>query len=161
MPSFNGPPFEVTDPLGFPRPIRENNVFGSRKELFAENLMPAPSGSLVHFHHEVFWPYVEEISRALQRLEIGWGPPRLATDPPRYCFVRDGAPTRIPADLYDELPQAPEVTLESLLAFFDVNHGWAEPMQLLDLLKLVREDLGPDRFALVTASHPWVAEFMR
>ena len=161
MCSFNGLPFEVTDPLGFPRPIREENVFGSRLEVFAENLMPAPSGFLIHFHHELFWPYAQLVSSALQRRETGWEAPRLAVDPPRYCFIRDGVPTRIPSDLRGELPPAPAVTLEQVLAFFDMNHAWAEPLQLLDLLTLVLEDLGPARFAVVTANHPWVAEFMR
>ena len=161
MCSFNGPPFEVTDPLGFPRPIREDNVFGSRLDLFADNLMPQPSGFLVHFHDEVFWPYVLRIAQSLQQMELGWEAPKLAQDPPRYCFVREGAPTRIPVDLRASLEPAPTVTVEELLTFFDVNHAWAEPMPLLDLLTVIREDLGAERFGAVTARHPWVAEFMR
>jgi hypothetical protein len=154
-------PFGVTHPLGLPRPIDVDNFFGAKSRYFAENMMPIPSGCLAHFDTEVYRPYVKELVEALNCREFGWSGPAITEDPPRYCLLRDGSPARIPHDLAQELPEPPRIGFEQVLSYFDRNHVWAAPMQLLDVLTLASEDLGPERFAAATAGHPWVAEFMR
>ena len=154
-------PFAITHPLGLPRPVDVDNFFGAKARYFAENLMPIPTGCLAFFDTNIYRPYVRRIVTLLNRHEFGWSGPALAEDPPRYCLLRDGAPSAVPPDLALELPEPPRVTLEEVLTYFDRNHVWSAPMQLLDVLTLVSEDLGPERFAAVAAAHPWLADFMR
>jgi hypothetical protein len=59
------------------------------------------------------------------------------------------------------MPEPPRVSLTAVLSHFDRHHGSVVPMQLLDLLTLVGEDIGPAKFAAVAARRPWVAEFLR
>lgn len=158
---FASPPFGITHPLGLPRPIDVGNFFGVRLSFFLDNLMPIPGGYLSHFDTAVYRPYVKDLVAALRRREFSWGGPVIAEDPPRYCLLRDGVPSRVPPDLAAELPEPPRVTLEEILAYFDRNHVWAPPLQLLDVLTLAGEDLGAARFAAATAGHPWVSEFLR
>jgi hypothetical protein len=82
-------------------------------------------------------------------------------DPARYCVLRDGEPSDIPADLIPSLPPPPRVTLDTVLSHFSGVRTEAAPLQLLDVLTLIREDIGPGKFAAAVAAHPWVREFMR
>ena len=123
--------------------------------------MPIPGGCLSYFDDTVYSPYVRKIAAFLNGLEFGWTGPALLEDPPRYLLLRDGVPAEVPVDLRPLLPEPPQVTLETVLAHFGRNHLQVAPMQLLDVLTLVSEDLGPERFRAATAAHPWVAEFMR
>jgi hypothetical protein len=158
---FAHPPFGITHPLGLPRPIDIDNFFGARLRYFTENIMPIPGGCLAYFDTDVYRPYAQGLVEALQRLEQGWSGPALAEDPARYCLLRYGVPERVRTELALELPDPPRVTLEQVLTYFDTNHVWAPPMQLLDVLTLVSEDLGAEKFAAATVDRPWMAEYMR
>jgi hypothetical protein len=147
--------------LGLPRPIDPENFFGAQSLFFSRNAMPIPTGCLAHFDEAVYRPYLERLVAFLGRLELGWSGPVQLEDPPRYCLLRDGVPTEIPEDLRAEMPEPPRVSLSALFGHFDRHHGSVVPMQLLDLLTLVSEDIGPVKFAAVAARRPWVAEFMR
>jgi hypothetical protein len=160
-PRYGQPLFGVTHPLGLVRPLDVNNFFGAEMTHFAGNLMPIPTGCLAHFDEAVYRPYAEKIVALLKGLEFGWHGPVMLDDPPRYCLLRDGIPTRVPEDLRAHLPEAPRVALDTILRYFGRHQDGTTPIQLLDILTLVSEDLGPVRFAAVTAGHPWVAAFMR
>lgn len=123
--------------------------------------MPIPTGCLAHFDAAVYRPYARKIVEVLSRLEFGWTGPAMIDGPPRYCLLRDGVPATVPVDLRPLIPEPPRVKFTAVLDHFDGYHREAAPMQLLDVLTLVSEDLGPERFAAATAAHPWVAEFMR
>lgn len=154
-------PFGVTHPLGLPRPIDVENFFGAQRHFFAHNLMPVPTGCLAHFDPAVYRPYAKRVAAWLASADFGWSGPVELGDPPRYCFLRDGAPAPVPADLRDELPPPPHVRLRAVLGHFDRHHADAPALQLLDLLTLLKEDLGPRRFAAATAGRGWVAEYLR
>jgi len=154
-------PFGVTHPLGVPRPIDVENFFGARRQYFARNLMPVPTGCLAPFDGAVYRPYVKQLVAWLAAADYGWSGPAQIGDPPRYCLLRGGAPAGVPEDLCDEIPPPPAVRLEAVLAHFDRNHAKAPALQLLDLLTLVAEDLGTRRFTAATASRPWVQLYMR
>jgi len=161
FPSSAQPPFGVTHPLGLPRPIDPDNFFGAQSLFFYRNSMPIPTGCMAHFDAAVYRPYLERLVAFLSGLELGWSGPVLLEDPPRYCLLRDGVPTEIPEDLRSEMPEPPRVSLAAILTHFDRHHGSVVPMQLLDLLTLVGEDIGPVKFAAVAARRPWVSEFLR
>jgi hypothetical protein len=153
-------PFGVTHPLGLPRPIDAENVFGARRFFFAHNLMPVPAGCLAHFDASVYRPYAKRLVKWLSIAEFGWTGPVELGDPARYCLLRDGAPAAVPADLCDELPAPPSVRLKALLLYFDRHHAKVPDFQLFDLLTLVAEDLGPTRFSAATADSPWVGDYI-
>jgi hypothetical protein len=155
------PAFGITHPLGLARPLDTDNFFGAQVGHFAGNLMPIPSGCLAHFDEAVYRPYMERLVDVLKCFEFGWAGPTILDDPPRYCLVRWGRPAAVSVDLQDLLPEPPKVTLETVLDHFGRRDLGIAPLQLLDVLTLVGEDLGPERFAAATAAHPWVAEFMR
>lgn len=155
------PPFGVTHPLGLPRPIDVQNVFGAQAWFFAENLMPVPSGCLAHFDGAVYRPYLKRLVGWLAVSELGWSGPAEVGDPARYCLLREGAPAGIPPDLREELPDPPAVKLETVLRHLDRHHPGAPALELFDLLTLIAEDLGPTRFAAVTAGRGWVADYIR
>jgi hypothetical protein len=161
LPTSLHPTFGITHPLGLPRPIDVDNFFGAKGLYFARNLMPIPSGCLAHFDDAVYRPHIRNLIVLLNGLEFGWTGPAFIDGPPRYCLLRDGVPAEVPADLRALLPEPPRVTFGAVLAHFDHHHRTVAPMQLLDVLTLVSEDLGPEKFAAATAGHPWVAEFMR
>ena len=153
--------FGITHPLGLPRPLDPENFFGVKLLFFARNQMPVPTGCLADFDHTVYRPYVERIVDNLNRLEFGWSGPVVIEGPARYCLLRDGVPATVPVDLRPVIPEPPRVRFEEVLQHFAGRHGTAPPMQLLDVLTLVSEDMGRQKFAAATAGHPWVAEFMR
>ncbi len=153
--------FGITHPLGLPRPIDAENFFGVKLLFFARNQMPIPTGCLADFDGAVYRPYVQRIVENLNRLEFGWSGPMVLDGPPRYCLLRDGVPATVPVDLRPLIPEPPRVRFAEILQHFDRRHSAAAPMQLLDVLTLVSEDLGRQKFAAATAGHPWVAEFMR
>ncbi|MGH7996469.1 MAG: hypothetical protein ACREFX_08970 [Opitutaceae bacterium] len=155
------PPFGVTHPLGLPRPIDTDNFFGTRRSFFAQNLMPVPTGCLAHFDGAVYRPYAKRLVAWLAAAEFGWTGPADLGDPPRYCLLRDGAPAKVPEDLREELPAPPAVPLETILEHFDRHHAKAPALQLLDLLTLISEDLGPRRFTAAIAGRSWVSEYLR
>ncbi len=154
-------PFGVTHPLGLPRPIERDNFFGAQARFFAANLMPVPTGCLAHFDEAVYRPHTAVIAGLLAGLEPGWGRLEVVGDPPRYCLLRDGFPCEVPSKFQPLLPEPPRVRLEAVLEHFSRCRKVAPPLQLLDILTLVAEDLGPARFASATAGHPWVAEYLR
>jgi hypothetical protein len=154
-------PFGVTHPLGLPRPVDVDNIFGAQRSFFAHNLMPVPTGCLAHFDGAVYRPYMKRLVAWLAEAEFGWAGPAELGDPPRYCLLRDGAPAVIPEDLRDEFAAPPVVRLETVLNYFDKNHGKVATLQLLDVLTLISEDLGPSRFAIATSGRAWVAEYLR
>ncbi len=123
--------------------------------------MPIPVGCLAHFDTAVYRPYVKDLVICLSSRDFGWSGPAESIDPPRYCLLRDGIPAAVPEDLRPHLPPPPRVTLEQVLAHFDGRRARKESTQLLDVLTLVSEDLGPARFAAATARRRWVADFMR
>jgi hypothetical protein len=153
--------FGITHPLGLPRPIDPENFFGVKLLFFARNQMPIPTGCLADFDGAVYRPYVQSIVAHLNRLEKVWSGPVVIDGPARYCLLRHGVPASVPADLRPLMPEPPRVKFAEVLRHFDLRHAAAAPMQLLDVLTLVSEDLGRQKFALAIASHPWVAEFMR
>ena len=153
--------FGVTHPLGLPRPIDSGNFFGADGRYFALNQMPIPSGCLAHFDRAVYRPHARKVVTILRRTNCDWSGAAIIDGPPRYCLLRGGAPATVPVELGPLLPEPPRVSLEEVLCYFDPPQGEALPLQLLDVLSLVSEDLGPDRFATATAAHPWVAQFMR
>jgi len=155
------PVFGVTHPLGLARPVDVNNFFGAQLQYFARNLMPVPSGCLEHFDGAVYRPYAERIAALLAGMDFGWQGPAILDDPPRYCLLRDGVPTQVPDDLRSLLPEPPRVALDAILGHFGSHHAGSAPIQLLDVLTLVSEDLGAVRFAAATVGHPRVAAFMR
>jgi hypothetical protein len=161
LPNSSQIAFGITDPLGLPRPVDLDNFFGAKVQYFTRNVMPIPSGCLAHFDGAVYRPYVRSIVDFLNGLEFGWCGPAYMDGPLRYCMLRDGAPAAVPADLQPFLPEPPRVTFGTVLDHFDRHHSRVAPMQLLDVLTLVREDLGPEKFGAATAGHRWVAEFMR
>jgi hypothetical protein len=154
-------PFGVTHPLGLPRPIDVENVFGAHRAYFVHNLMPVPSGCLAHFDSSVYRPYMKRLASWLAASELGWSGSAEIGDPARYCLLRDGAPATVPCDLRDELPAPPVVRLESVLRYFDRHHAKAPGFQLFDLLTLVAEDLGASRFASATFGRTWVTAYIR
>ena len=85
--------------------------------------MPIPTGCLAHFDGAVYRPYVRKLVTCLGRMELGWSGPARLEDPPRYCLLRDGAPTDIPEDLRGQLPVPPRVSLHAVLSHFDRHHG--------------------------------------
>lgn len=153
--------FGITHPLGLPRPLDPDNFFGVKPVFFARNLMPVPTGCLAHFDRAVYRPYVRSLVVFLSDLEGGWEGPGFIDDPPRYCLVRDGMPAALPNDLRAVVPEPPKVRLESVLRHFDATHKEAPALQLLDLLSVISEDIGPARFAAFTGSRSWVREFLR
>jgi len=155
------PVFGITHPIGLVRPLDVNNFFGAPLQHFARNLMPIPSGCLAHFDGAVYRPYVERIVTRLKDMDFGWQGPVILEDPPRYCLLRYGLPTPVPNELKVHLPEPPKVTLNTVLNYFGHHQASVTPIQLLDVLCLVSEDLGSERFAAATAGHPWVAAFMR
>ena len=155
------PAFGITHPLGLPRPLDPDNFFGAKTQFFACNQMPIPSGCLAHFDLAVYWPYLKRVLALLEEVEFGWDGIALANDPPRYCLVRDGIPTRIPYHLRSTLPPPPQVPLKAILAHLAKRYPEESPMELLDLLTLIKEDLGSARFAAATAGYPWVADCLR
>jgi len=161
FPHSGQPVFSATHPLGLMRPLDVNNFFGARMQYFARNLMPIPSGCLAHFDRAVYRPYAESIVAVLKCVDLGWQGPAVLDDPPRYCLLHDGIPTPVPGDLRVLLPEPPRVALQAILEYFSQHQAGATTIQLLDILTLVSEDLGPARFGEATAGHPWVAAFMR
>jgi hypothetical protein len=153
-------PFGVTHPLGVPRPIDVENFFGARRVYFAHNLMPVPSGCLAPFDGLAYRPYLKRLVAWLATAEFGWKGFAAVGEPARYCLLRDGAPAVVPPDLREELPEPPRVHLDSVLRHFARHHAQAPGFQLFDLLTLIAEDLGPERFAAATARHPWVAAYV-
>jgi hypothetical protein len=160
FPSKAVPIFGITHPLGLPRPVDPENVFGAKIHFFARNAMPVPARCLEHFDTEVYRPYVKRIAAILARRESGWSGSEILDDPPRYCLLRKGIPTEVPEELESLLPQPPLVSFAAMLSHFDRSHTLVEPAQLLDVLTLVREDLGLEKFSAAVAAHPWVADFM-
>jgi len=154
-------PFGVTHPLGLPRPIAADNFFGAKGRFFALNLMPIPTGCLAHFDRAVYRPHARRVVSILRRQDCDWSGAAIVDGPPRYCLRQAGAPATVPEELWPLLPEPPRVSLEAVLSHFDPPRREALPLQLLDVLSLVSEDLGADRFAVATAGHPWVADFMR
>jgi hypothetical protein len=161
LPDPSHPAFGITDPLGLPRPIDPNDFFGARLEYFARNQMPIPSGCLSHFDASVYRPYLEKIVSFLDDLEFCWNGPVAIDNPPRYCLLRDCVPAEIPQELWPLLSAPPRVTLEEVLAYFDLHHGEVAPVQLLDVITLISEDIPAAAFAALVASHPWLEEFTR
>ena len=155
------PPFGVTHPIGLPRPIDVDNFFGAQADYFARNVMPIPTGCLDHFDEVVYRPYVGTIVAFLNGPAIGWSGPAVIYDPPRYCLLCDGLAAHVPLELRPFLPPPPRVPLGSVLKYFGRSRRHVATIQLLDVLSIVSEDLGPARFAAATADHPWVADFMR
>lgn len=155
------PFFGITHPLGLPRPVDPENLFGAKAEFLVANLMPIPTGCLAHFDGAVYRPYLKRVVALLGSYEFGWSGPAILDDPPRYCVLHDGIPAEVPPHVRPLLPEPPRVSLEVVLGYFDRSRAQLQPMQLLDVLTLVSEDLGPDRFAAATAGRPWVAEYMR
>ena len=66
------PLFGITHPLGLPRPVDCENIFGAKIEFFSRNAMPVPYGSLGHFDTAVYRPYVRRLAAFLARREPGW-----------------------------------------------------------------------------------------
>jgi hypothetical protein len=97
----------------------------------------------------------------MARREAGWSGPEILDDPPRYCLLRNGLPAEIPGDIEALLPQPPQVSLATMLSHFRRCHARAPAAQLLDILTLIREDVGLEKFSAAVAAHPWVADFMR
>jgi hypothetical protein len=161
MPRLFFSPFGITHPLGLPRPISPGNLFGAKLPYFAFNLMPVPTGCLAHFDGAVYEPYMKRLVASLALREFGWTGPVVMDDPARYCLLRDGEPSEIPVDLIPFLPPPPRVALETVLSYFGEARGSVSPLHLLDVLTLIREDIGAVKFASVAAAHPWVSEFMR
>jgi len=155
------PIFGITHPLGLPRPVDSENVFGAKVHFFACNAMPVPTGCLEHFDASVYRPYVKRLAAFLACRESGWTGPVILNDPPRYCLVRNGVPAEVSGELEDVLPQPPVVSLARLLSYFDRRHGRMPPSQLLDILTVIHEDLSSEKFSAAVAEHPWVADFMR
>lgn len=153
--------FGITHPLGFPRPIDPENFFGAKALFFARNLMPVPMGCVAHFDVMVYRPYLRRLVAYLMTMELGWEAPAFLDNPPRYCVVRDGVAATIPPELRPMMPPPPRVPFRDVLTHFGAPEARTQPMQLLDLLTLVSEDLGSDKFTSATKSHPWVAELMR
>ena len=155
------PIFGVTHPLGLPRPIVIDNIFGATLAYFAGNFMPVPSGCLSHFDGAVYRPYVAQLAAVLATSEFGWSGPALLGDPPRYALLCHGVPTAVPEDLLALLPAPPKVSFRALLDHFDRTYAGAPPMELLDVLTLISEDIGAIRFAAAAIGHDWVRDFMR
>jgi hypothetical protein len=155
------PLFGITHPLGLPRPVDCENLFGAKIGFFCRNVMPVPTGCLEHFDGAVYRPYVRRLAAFLAQREPGWSGPEILDDPPRYCLLRFGAPSEVPDDLESLLPQPPRVTLAAMLSDMDRRRKRLQPLQLLDVLTLIREDAGVERFSAAVAAYPWVAEFMR
>jgi hypothetical protein len=156
------PVFGITHPLGLPRPIDPENVFGAKLSFFARNVMPAPTGCLEHFDTAVYRPYVQRLVALLDGLSGGWSEATLAEVPARYCLLRHGIPASIPVEIRPLLPEPPRVGLAAVLRHFDtIQHAADGPLQALDVLTLISEDIGPEKFSIFSAGHPWVAAFMR
>jgi hypothetical protein len=157
---FGNPPFGVTHPLGLPRPLDPDNFFGAKIAFFANNVMPVPTGCLAHYDAAAYRPYARLLVAALRRIDSRWSGPAYLDDPPRYCLLRGGVPAEVPPELWPLLPDPPRVSLSQILCHFDSWNESAAPMQLLDILTLVAEDLGPAKFAEASSGHPWVAGYM-
>ena len=155
------PSFGITHPLGLPRPIDPDNVFGAKVLFFARNVMPVPTGCLEHFDTAIYRPYLQRVVEALGGKARGWSGAVIKEWPARYCLLRDGMAAAVPPEMRPLLPEVPRVGLRSILVYLDAAHPVATPLQLLDVLTLISEDLGPEKFAAATADHPWVAAFMR
>lgn len=155
------PVFGITHPLGLPRPLDPENFFGAKAQFFAFNQMPIPGGCLAHFDGAVYRPYLNDLLSHLAAQEPGWDGLARLDQPPRYCLLRDGVPSSIPLPFRSTMPTPPQVRLEGVLTHLGRHHGEESSFELLDLLTLISEDLGPYRFAAATAKHAWVADFMR
>jgi len=155
------PAFGITDPLGLPRPVDPDNFFGAKPLFFARNLMPVPTGCLDYFDAAVYRPYVKGLVALLNTHEFDWSGPEIIEGPPRYCLFRAGVPASVPADLRPLLPDPPRVSLRQVLDQVAETQMSANSLQLLDVLTITCEDLGPDKFAAATSDYPWVAAFMR
>ena len=59
------------------------------------------------------------------------------------------------------MPVPPVVPLREVLRQLDDIHARLADFQLFDLLAMIAEDLGANRFAAVTAPHEWVAAYFR
>lgn len=154
--------FGVTHPLGLPRPIDAENIFGAKAQYFAKNMMPIPTGCLDHFDTAVYRPYVANLVTFLGALDFGWTGPAFISDPPRYCLLRDGIPTEVPASMRGLMPEPPRVRLADVLEHWDVTRGGpGATIQMLDIFTMVEEDLGTSKFEAAIAAHPWVAGMMR
>jgi hypothetical protein len=154
--------FGVTHPLGLPRPIDAENIFGARVQYFARNMMPIPTGCLDHFDAAVYRPYVSSLVSFLGALDFGWTGPAFISDPPRYCLLRDGIPTDVPANMRGLMPDPPKVKFVDILDHFNSTRGGAGAMlQILDIFSMVEEDIGTAKFQAATEDYPWVAEMMR
>ena len=153
--------FGASHPLGVPRPIDTANFFGVRRDFFIHNLMPVPGGCLAHFDAAVYRPYARRLAGWLGGAHAGWSGPVDVGEPARYCLLRYGAPTAVPASRRDEMPVPPAVPLREVLRQLDSTHARQADFQLFDLLAMIAEDLGTSRFAAVTASHDWVAAYFR
>jgi hypothetical protein len=151
------PAFGITHPLGLPRPLDPDNFFGAKRQFFVSNQMPIPSGCLAHFDLAVYRPYLKSILAFLEGVEYGWNGVALADDPPRYCLLKHETPAQVPDQFWPFLPEPPQVPLQAILAHLGLRHAEESPMELLDVLTLVSEDLGSARFAAATAGHPWVS----
>jgi hypothetical protein len=153
--------FGASHPLGVPRPIDTANFFGVRRDFFIHNLMPVPGGCLAYFDGAVYRPYARRLAAWLGGVESGWSGPVDVGEPARYCLLRYGAPAAIPASRRDEMPVPPVVPLREVLRQLDDIHARLADFQLFDLLAMIAEDLGANRFAEVTAPHEWVAAYFR
>jgi hypothetical protein len=123
--------------------------------------MPVPTGCLEHFDEAVYRPYVTRLAAVLARRESGWSGSEILADPPRYCLRRGGIPTEVSSENEPLLPLPPLVSFAAVLSHFDRFHTCVPPAQLLDVLTLIREDMGSEKFSAAVATHPWVVEFMR
>ena len=155
------PPFRAADPLGLPRPVDPENVFGAKMQFFMENKMPVPNGCLAHFDRTVYRPFLKRVVEVLSARERGWFGPLVMGVPPRYVILRDWAPADIDEERAALLPPPPRVPIRELFAYLGQHYRQSRPPQLLDVLTLIREDLGPIKFESVSADHAWVAEAMR
>jgi hypothetical protein len=156
------PVFGITHPIGLPRPVDPENVFGAKISFFARNVMPVPTGCLEHFDGAVYRPYLQRLTEVLNGLSGGWSDTVLSEVPARYCLLRHGLPATIPAEIRLLLPEPPRVGIAAILLHFDDLHPIVgAPLQLLDVLTMISEDIGPEKFAAATAAHPWVSAFLQ
>lgn len=156
------PVFGITHPIGLPRPVDPDNVFGAKISFFARNVMPVPTGCLEHFDGAVYRPYLQRLAEVLNGLSSGWSDTVLPEAPARYCLLRHGIVATIPAEFRPLLPEPPRVGVGAILLHFDDLHpSVGAPLQLLDVLTMIGEDIGAEKFGAVTAAHPWVSAYLR
>jgi hypothetical protein len=154
-------PFHIADPLGIPRPVSQVNFFGVTLERIFRNQFPVPIGCLEDFDHGLYRPYIETVGKALKAKDSAWGAPTWADDPPRYCFLRKGVPEEIPPELWLRLPKPPTVAIRTVLKHLAEKRSLQHSIQLLDLLSMITEDLGPKTFKKLTRGHSWVHDVLR